>query len=161
PDLLAAFLTPRWRMSKTNAHVADRVDDLLHGLLSSDDAAHAVQHCLQCPDCQAALDAAHKRLAALQGVPATEASPQLVQKTLKKIDEHARSRGRLRAWLAGTVAAAIAASALTLLCLHLYYRNLSASPYDLQVLGQTRLQSGTMASLNVRLNERPQGKALA
>ncbi len=141
-------------------HVADRVDDLVHGLLSAEDAVLVERHCADCADCRAALDAARRRLAALRSVPATEAPPDIAGRTVKKIDAHGRRWKRLRNYVAGGAFATAAGVALLLLGLHLYLQNLSPSPYDLRLLGQTRLQPGTPASLRVRLTDRTKGSAL-
>ena len=50
------------------------------------DAAHVEQHCRQCRICEVALEEAQKRFRALQAVPASEASEELIRTTLAAIE---------------------------------------------------------------------------
>src|SRR5262249_28174784 len=126
-------------------HVVAFVDDYLHDALEVTDAAYVERHCDACAICKLALDAARKRFAALETLPAIEPSDRLVQETLQRIEIHdRRSRKVRRAFLAISVPT-IAASALVIGILHLYYANLTPTSYDLSILGQSRLLAGSMA----------------
>src|SRR3712207_1966069 len=98
-------------MSQANDHVLDRVDDYLHDLLTPAQAAHVERHCADCPECRAALEQARCRWAALQAVPPSEASGQLVRATLDRIhapERHRRARRRRLAWsFLGVLAASV------------------------------------------------------
>src|SRR5262245_50312453 len=148
-------------MFRENDHVLDHVDSYLHGVLASDDAAYLEQHCRRCRVCAVALDEARKRSAVLQTVPAREASEELIRATLAKVGAPVRGWPRARRWLLAGAGAALAASVVILAALHLYYLNLAPTPYDLTVLGQTRLLPGSTASLRVRLTDHATGLALA
>jgi uncharacterized protein YfaS (alpha-2-macroglobulin family) len=128
-------------------HVLDYVDSYLHEALSARDLETFLEHVRVCPICQVALEEGRKRLAALQSVPVIEASDSLINATITRIAEHRESR-----WTPVRAGLAAAAAVFVLLGgLHLYYLNLSPSPYDLKVLGQTELLAGTEGSLRVLL----------
>jgi hypothetical protein len=148
-------------MTPRTDHVADYVDDYLHDLLDEDAAAHVARHCAECPACAAALEEARKRLTALQSLPPTEAPERLVQATVAAVQEHAdRPRIRRRYVLGGAlVAAAVAAAIIAEFQFH--YANLSVSPTDLKVLGQTQMLAGAAASLRVCLIDHGTGATLA
>jgi hypothetical protein len=147
-------------MTPRTDHVADYVDDYLHDLLDEDGAAHVARHCAECPACAAALEEARKRLTALQSLPPTEAPERLVRATVAAVRESAdRPRIRRRYVLGGAlVAAAIAAAIIAEFQLH--YANLSVSPTDLKILGQTQLLAGAAASLRVCLIDHGTGATL-
>lgn len=148
-------------MPDVNDHVRNLVDDYLHDLLEPADAARVERHCADCPSCRAALDAARQLRAVLQAVPPSEASPQLLAATLRGIHAHERRRQRrFRHFVFGTLGT-VAAAALVLLGLQIYYSNLTASPWDLVVLGQDRLMAATAGSLRVRLVDRKANQPLA
>jgi uncharacterized protein YfaS (alpha-2-macroglobulin family) len=148
-------------MADLNEHVADLVDDYLHALLSPGRAGEVEQHCAACPACQAALEEARRRRALLQAVPPSEASGRLIERTLRRISEHDQTRRRRRARGFVMAVAALAASALVLVGVQMYYRHLTASPYDLVVLGQHNLLVATTGSLRVLLVDRLHNTALA
>jgi hypothetical protein len=148
-------------MTDRNDHVRDLVDDFLHDLLEPTDAARVERHCGHCRACRAALEEARQLLAALQAVPPSEASPQLLAATLRGIQDHERRRKRhFRRFVLGTLGA-VAAAALVLLGLQIYFSTLTASPWDLVVLGQDRLMAATAGSLRVRLVDRKANRPLA
>src|SRR5262245_62593398 len=98
-------------MSTPYEHVLDRVDDYLHDVLDPAKVTYVEQHCASCPVCKVALEEARKRLAALESVPPSEASEQLIQATLKKIDTHEQERPRRRRlWLRAVLLPAAAAA---------------------------------------------------
>src|SRR5438445_6493081 len=142
-------------------HVVDCVDDYLHEALDPAEARYVEQHCESCRICKVALEEARKRFAALEAVPACEASEQLVQATLKNIDVRDQKRKRLRKRLFWSIVPATAAAALIIGAFHLYYLNLKPTPYDLQVLGQRTFLEDSMASLRVRLIDRDTGTPMA
>src|SRR5438105_5005030 len=135
-------------------HVVAFVDDYLHDVLNGYDAAYVERHCETCRICKLALEDARKRAGALETLPAAEPSEQLIRSTLQRIDIHDRRTRKVRRWFLGVSLPAVAASALIIGLLHLYYLNLTPTPYDLRILGQNRLMAGSMASLRVRLLDR-------
>ncbi len=138
-------------MIESNDHVADRVDDYMHGLLDAFHRAEVERHCEACPACKTALEDARRRLAALQAAPPLEASETLVQNTLRKVGAHRtdrKARWRRFVMIAG---GALAAAVLLLAGLQIYNANLSATPYDLIVLGQRDLLASSSGSLRVLL----------
>ncbi|HEY7314220.1 MAG TPA: alpha-2-macroglobulin family protein, partial [Gemmataceae bacterium] len=148
-------------MSDINEHVADLVDDYLHALLSPGRAAEVEQHCATCPSCQTALDDARRRRALLQAVPPSEAPSHLIPDTLQRISEHDRKRRRrLTRFFIGSLAA-LAACALGIIGAQVYFNHLSATPYDLLVLGQHNLLAATNSSLRIRLMDHTTKAALA
>jgi hypothetical protein len=137
-----------------NDHVVAFVDDYLHDVLEPYDAAYVERHCEECRICKPALEEARKRLAALQTLPAIEPSQQLIQATLQRIDTQDRRTRKIRRWFLAASLPALAASALFIGIMHLYYAHMSPTPYDLRILGQNRLISGSMASVRIRLMDR-------
>ena len=79
-------------MIKQDDHVIDFVDDYLHDVLDSRDAAYVEQHCEQCRICKVAMEEARRRVAACETVAPSEASGQLIQSTLTRIDTCERQR---------------------------------------------------------------------
>ncbi|HEV3084888.1 MAG TPA: hypothetical protein VGY66_34325, partial [Gemmataceae bacterium] len=138
-------------MLNPNDHVLDHVDSYLHDVLDDVDAEIVQQHAERCPICKVALEEARKRQAALETVPASEASGQLIRATLAKIDGYEQTRRRRRKILGWGVALPVAACIALLSCVHLYYLNLAVTPYSLEILGQSTLLAGTTGSLRVRL----------
>src|SRR4029077_2700369 len=128
----------------------DFVDDYLHDVLAPADAARVEQHCERCRICKVALEEARKRMAAVEAVPPCEASGQLIQATMQKIDVYEHRRRRVRRNLLWVLIAPAAAAAI-LAAVHVYYLNLSPTPYDLAVYGQRNLLPDTIGSLRVRL----------
>ena len=57
---------------------------------------------------------------------------------------------RTRHFMKRAIPTAIAAAVLIIASMHIYYANLSPSPYDLRVLGQSELLAGTQGSIRVR-----------
>jgi len=147
-------------MLKADDHVLDFVDDYLHEVLAPADTACVEQHCERCRICKVALEEARQRLTAMEAVPSCEASGQLIQATMQKIDDHEHRSRRARRYLLWVLVAPAAAAAI-LAAVHFYYLNLSPTPYDLAVFGQTKLLADTMGSLRVRLSNRLSGVALA
>jgi hypothetical protein len=148
-------------MLKPNDHVLDYVDDYLHEVLSPADAMYVERHGEQCQICKVALEEARKRFAALENVPTSEASGHLIQATLAKITDHERRRSSRLKLLRWGLVPTLAASIIFIASLHLYYLNLSATPYDLHLYGQTELLAGTNSSLRVRLINHQSGTAIA
>src|SRR5262249_38729896 len=141
-------------------HVVGFVDDYLHDVLDAHDAAYVERHCETCRICKLALEEARKRSAALETLPAAEPSEQLVQSTLRRIDAYDRRTRKVRRWFLGVSLPAVAASALIIGRLHLYYLTLTPTPYDLRILGQHGLMAGSMASLRIRLLDRSNGQPM-
>jgi hypothetical protein len=141
-------------MSKRFDHVLDHVDAYFHDLLTSFEDQYIEQHCERCRICAVALEEAQKRHEVLQTVPASEASEQLVQATLARVETHEQRRAPRIRRLRRAALLGLAASVLLLGGLHLYYLNLTPSPHDLQVLSQPQLLADTEASLRVRVIDR-------
>ncbi|MGB6045894.1 MAG: MG2 domain-containing protein [Pirellulales bacterium] len=139
-------------------HVVDHVDDYLHGVLNTADAKYVASHCGVCKICRLALEEAERRMSALKAIPPAEASEELVQKTLDRVGAKAERRARTGRLLRKTVLYATAASVLIIGSLNLYYYNLTASPYDLRLLGQEQLLAGSKASLRLSLVDRSTGR---
>lgn len=148
-------------MTQPNEHVLDFVDDYLHDALSRLDAVRLEGHCERCRSCQAALEEACRRFSLLPSVPASEASEQLIQSSLRKIDTYERQRLRRRQFVARGLLGIIAASVLLLGGWHLYYLNLSPTPYDLRILGPSQMLADTVGSLRIRLLHHQNGTAVA
>ena len=134
-------------------HVADLADDFVHRLLDAGRAAEVERHCAACPACKAAVDDARRRLAALQAEPSVEAPEQLVQKTIGKVQAHQKSRKRRWRLFVGAAGGLLAASVAVLTWMHVYYWNLTATPYDMVVLGQRDLLAAANGSLRVVLRD--------
>ncbi|MHC4092610.1 MAG: MG2 domain-containing protein, partial [Planctomycetota bacterium] len=144
-------------MSKDARDIFSMIDGYLNGLLSPADAEYVERQCATSPVWQAALEEARERQELIEAVPANEPSEELIQSTLAKIDDHSRRTARRRRLTVRTIACAAAACVAITGALHLYYLNLSASPYDLRVYGQTELLADSDASLRVQLLDRSRG----
>ncbi len=145
-------------MLSSNEHVDAYVDHYVNGLLSAANGDAINNHCSQCDACKSALAEAKSRLKALQSVTVDPASERLIVRSLKRVDESIPTRSSAPTrlfWAAVTITACV------LVAFHGYFANLSPSPYDLTVLSQTQLTSGTTASLRVRLLNRNTRKAIA
>jgi type II secretory pathway pseudopilin PulG/5-hydroxyisourate hydrolase-like protein (transthyretin family) len=135
-------------------HVVDYVDAYLHHVLSPQEMKFVEEHCAQCPICGLALEQAQERFESLQSLPATEASEDLIASTQMTVHE-TTSRARKRLAIGWGVAAA---AALVLACVHLYFATLTASPYDVRILGQTELIPDSDASIRVAVFNRDSGR---
>src|SRR5687767_12646152 len=111
-------------MLNPNDHVLDHVDAYLHEVLAPDDADYVERHAERCRICKVGLDEARKRQAAFETVAACEASEDLIQATLRRIDAHERSWRRFKRYVAPGAFAAVAACVLVLAGFHVYYLNL-------------------------------------
>jgi len=145
-------------MIRPNEHVLEFVDDYLHEVLSPADTEIVEHHCETCRVCKVALEEAEKRLQALKTVPATEAPERLIQQAVENIEMHETKHNRFRKYYTRTVLLATAASVLIIGLVNLYYYQLSATPYDLRLLGQESLLSGSNASLRVTVLDQRTGK---
>src|SRR5947209_17798641 len=137
-------------MQRPFDHVFDYVDDYWHDVLTRDNDAYIESHCERCPVCKAALAEAEKRHAALVNVPVSAAPERLIAQTLTRVAAGEAAAAKRRRLLRRVLVGA-AAACLTLGVVHLYFVNLTPSPYDLTVFGQARLVPGTSGSLRVRL----------
>ena len=138
-------------------HVLEYVDAYLHNLLSAGKAARLEEHCATCKICKVALEEARRRFEAVQSLPAAEASDRLIRAAEAKIASYRPPKITLAR--AGMLAAA--ATVFLFAGLHVYYLTLTASPYDLKVLGQKELLAGSEASLRVLLSDRVNGNPIA
>jgi hypothetical protein len=131
-------------------HVLEYVDDYWHDVLPLANQAFIEGHCEHCDMCKAALEAARKRHSAFTTVKRDDVSERLIGETLRRVDAAEVAAIKRRRWLyrlGGAVAACVAILAVV----HVYFANLTASPYDLTVLGQARLVPGTGGSLRIRV----------
>lgn len=151
-------------MPQHEKHVLDFVDAYLFDVLEPTEADYVESHCRRCRICKVALEEARKRQGALDGVPPCEASEQLLQATLDRIEDagtRAVPKPRSRRWMVKVITSALAASLLLLGSTNLYYLNLRPSPYDLELLGQENLFADTDGSLRVRLLDQNNGQPVA
>ena len=92
-----------------------RIDDYLHGLLEDEEASEVEDLSRHDPVWKAALAEARRRLTALQAAPSAEASEQLIQATVDRIERtitRQRTRTRYFVWgTLGTIAAGVVARA--------------------------------------------------
>ena len=126
-------------------HVVEYVDAYLHDALPHHEAQYVDEHVKTCRVCRVALEEAQARLQAMQSLPVVEASEELIRATERRIHEY---RPPI-VTLARAGWSMVAAAALIIAGLNVYYANLSPSPYDLRVLGQTELLAASDASLRV------------
>ncbi len=144
-------------MLNPHNHVLEYVDAYLHDLLPAADAKALEKHCATCKICQVALQEARRRFDALQSLPVVEASESLIRATQSKIDRY-----RLRRLTPARVGWLAAAAALIMVAgLHVYYQSLTASSFDLRILGQSELIAQSGASLRVLLVDHGSGQPLA
>jgi hypothetical protein len=148
-------------MTPRTDHVTGLVDDYLHDLLDETDAARVARHCGECAACAVALEEARKRLTALQSLPPSEAPERLVRATVAAVENRVWRWRRVRRYVLGGALAAAAIAAAVIGEFHFHYANLSASPTDIKVLGQTQLLAGAAASLRVCLIDHATGGNLA
>jgi uncharacterized protein YfaS (alpha-2-macroglobulin family) len=148
-------------MLNPNDHVLDYVDDLIHEVLDAGLAQQVERHCESCRICKVALEEARKRQTAFATLPACEASADLVQATLKRVDAYTAARRRTRKMLLWCLPSAAAAAVLVLSLFHWHYATLSPTPLDLLIFGQSQLFAGTDGSLRVRLVDPHTGAARA
>ena len=130
-------------------YTLEHVDDYLHGLLTEDDAQFVAEQCERSNICQAALEEAQKRFDALQSLPPSEASDELIRKTIGSVEAQVARRAKTWRVYSRGVLAAVAAAVLIIGGLNLYYYNLAPTPYDVRLLGQSELLSGADAVLRV------------
>jgi uncharacterized protein YfaS (alpha-2-macroglobulin family) len=140
-------------MADMHEHVLGQLDDFVHGLVDADKATEIEEHCAACPECKTALQQARQRLSTMRTLPPIEASEQLIQTTIDRVDKHVerwrRWQWRYIVWTSSVAAAA----AVLLVAFSIYYSNLQASPYDLAILGQRDLYAAAPGSLRVRLSD--------
>ncbi len=136
-------------MIKPNEHVLDHVDDYWHEVLDAEDSDAVRQHCDDCSICAAGLAEAKKRFEALKAVAVSEPSEQLMRETVEAIEM--KERRQSKAWKIVRRAAltVTAASILIIGSFNVYFSTLRPTPYDLRLYGQTKLLSGTSASVRV------------
>jgi uncharacterized protein YfaS (alpha-2-macroglobulin family) len=137
-------------MLESSDHVLEYVDDYWHDVLSPAGDALIESHCDYCVTCKAALEEAKRRHAALLHVDAGAVPEILISATLQRVATLEATRARQRRWLQ-RAGGALAACLAVLILVHLHFANLTPSPYDVTLLGQARMVSGTPGSLRVRV----------
>jgi hypothetical protein len=90
----------------------------------------------------------------MQALPPAEASEQLIQKTVRSIEAGAVRRQQRWRYYSRSVFWAAAAAVLIIGSLHAYYFRMQPSPYDVRLLGQSQLLSGSHAALRVAVWDR-------
>lgn len=148
-------------MLKPGDHIVDFADDYLHDLLSASDSRYVKDHCATCAICQLAMEEAGQRQALLRSLPMAEPSEQLIRQTMSKITGRDRRRRNLSRNGWRIFLGALAAAAVFVAAAHLYFANLSPSPYDLKVLAESDFLSDTQASLRAVVMRNDDAKALA
>ncbi len=138
-------------MLRHDDHVVDYVDDCLHDLLEEDDARYVRRHCESCPICGPAMEQARQRLAMVQSAPPSEPSQELIAQTMVRVKSRAVWGGRVSKIAWRSFAGAMAAAVLIIGVCHLYFLNLSPTPYDLRVVAQSEMLSDTETSLRAVL----------
>lgn len=137
----------------SSEHVLDWIDDYVHEVLATKDHASTKRHLDRCEICQVALRQAQERQALIASVPPSEASEELIQRTLGKVKEapmkpvSARS-GRVR--FARWTLSIFAVAAIVLGVTNLWLYSIKTPTFDLRILGQEQLLSGASASIRVR-----------
>lgn len=147
-------------MLNPSEHVLDYVDDYAHQALDDAQMAVVETHLRRCRVCQAALEEAEARKAALKSLPPLEASEELIQRTLGSTIMRGERRASIRRSVARVALAVAALAALAIGAAHLHFARLSPSPYDLRILGQSELLAGAKASLRVAVIDRRTGQAV-
>ena len=132
-------------MTDPRDDVFGMVDGYLHGLLNVEQKNYVDKQVETNEVWQAAMAQTKARLTLVQQVPVTEASEQLIQDTLEKIDKKEQSASRNRRRLIFSIPSALAAVIAILASLNIYYATMTASPFDLQVTG-TCLGAGRESS---------------
>ncbi len=146
---------------KRKGHVVEFVDDYLHGVLDTRDAAYVRSHAEQCRICQVALEEAVRRSEALRALPAAEASESLVRAALQEVRATDRGDERKRNRIVYSWVLATAASIAIIGGFHLHYLGLRPTSYDMQVYGQGRLLADSIGSLRVRIFDRAAARPLS
>ncbi len=134
-------------------HMLDYVDAYLHEALSTEDARTLAEHCDTCPICSVALEEARHRREAMGTLPAVEASEELIRTTQLRISEY-RNPWVIPAW---TGAGAAVVALVVLISLTIYAGTLRPTPYDLKILGQSELLTGSETPLRVLLVDHRSG----
>jgi alpha-2-macroglobulin-like protein len=137
-------------------HKVDYVDAYLHGALTPEEVEVFEAHCAQCQICRLALEEGRSQFKLLQALPMVEAPESLIANTNRWIAKRLRRR-RVTQWSIGSIAATMIG---LIAALHIYYASLRPSPYDLRLLGQNELISGSEASLRVLLVNHNSGRPI-
>ena len=103
----------------------------------------------RCASCTRALEHGRRRLLLVRSLPAVEASADLISDTMEHVREQDHLRKSRRKQLAWGAVGGLAACALVLLGVHLYYLFLQPGTVDLVVLGQDRLLASWLAGQGV------------
>ncbi|MEM1184202.1 MAG: alpha-2-macroglobulin family protein [Planctomycetota bacterium] len=127
------------------------VDQYVHGLLRGADRRYVERRIDESEVWAAAHREALRRKDLLEGVPAHEPSEALIASTLGRVAVVGPRRDRRRKRFIVGSFASIAALVAVFLGVEAYFRLLAPSPYDLQIMGQRTLASGSAASIRVRL----------
>ena len=147
-------------MVDPNEHVIEYLDEYLHEFLTAADAANVDQHMERCLVCQTALEEARKRFDAIQTVPHSEASEELISKTIQnataKVERVERNWRRLR----NTVTYVTVASIFVIAAFNVHFYRMAPTPFDVRVLGQSELLAGSAAAMRVGVFDNRNGEGV-
>ncbi|MFG0284782.1 MAG: alpha-2-macroglobulin family protein [Phycisphaerales bacterium JB039] len=146
---------------RLDSDIPGAVDAYLHDLLPEKDRAYVEQRTRESGVWRAAMQEAERRMALLRAAPATEPPERLIERSLHRAQREGARRERLRARVVWSAGLAAAAALALFIGAHLYFAGLSPSPYDLQIIGQDDLLSGSRASLRIRLSRHDSGAGVA
>lgn len=130
----------------------DLCDAYFHGLLFTDQADALLARTKSDMEAAAAFERARRRFEALQSLPHLEPSDQLLKSTLQHVEQgvtHLQRRAQWRKRFFSGVGILAAAAALLIAAFQFHYSRLSASPYDLRLIGQSELLAGGPASFRL------------
>ncbi len=145
-------------MSNEQKPVEELFDDYLHGLLDKLDAERVERHLEENPEAEEHMLKAKARKESLESAPMVEASEGLIHKTLERVSQRENRRTTFRRVYFRSVAAITVACVVLFAGLQFHYQQLTASPYDLRMVGQSDLLAGTGASLRVAVYDQTSGE---
>mgnify|MGYP002623233415 FL=1 len=141
--------------NKTPEHYADAY---VHKLLSQEEAAAVEERAKADKAWSHALEDAQRRHDLLKSLPPTEATEKLVQQTMAHVTGKVERRDRTWKIYSRSVMGLATAAALVIAAFHTYFYTMKPSPYDVRILGQNQLLSGTDAALRVAVFDQATGQ---
>ena len=131
--------------------VLGMTDAYAHGLLDESQKRRVEELAASNQVWRAALDEARSRARALDTLPTIEPSEALLQRAFQAAQSKDRSASLTRRVFQRYIPLAFAAAVAMLVGLDLYFSNVKPGGYDLTILGQSALASGSPGSMRVRL----------
>ncbi len=150
-----------WKRMKLEDDVLGMTDAYVHGLLTDEQVRYVDAQAAGSAVWRAALDEARDRAAAMRSLDTVEPSEALFTRSFESARLHGRRGDRTVRVFTRVIPAMFAVAAAVLLCVQVYFENLSPNGYDLTVLGQTSLAAGGPASIRVRLLDQAGGRPVA